>query len=262
MKPFYVFVFFSTFIFQQDALAQSDKQKAIIKQSLDSCAYGYNYNLSMSSWQQCINEGLKQDSTIAYLWQQKAMPMFKAGKYEVGMKYVDKAVHYDAKRWQPYRAFIKCIFQKSYAAAIADFEDCIGKYGDQYVMEHSFSFFIGLSYLQLVEYEKAEKYLYTYIQQSEEKWGKNKAHHTATFYYAIAKMELGKYEEALQWFEKTLAVYPNFSDAKYYTFVTLYRMGREDYNKWYEAGKKDAEQGYTINDDNVIYERYPYQVRW
>lgn len=39
-----------------------------------------------------IDKGLKVDSTIAYLWQQKAMPLFKQGKYEIGMTYIDKAV--------------------------------------------------------------------------------------------------------------------------------------------------------------------------
>ena len=29
-----------------------------------------------------------------------------------------------------------------------------------------------------------------------------------------------------------------------------------------EKAKKDAEIGYTINEDNAIYETYPYKVRW
>jgi hypothetical protein len=29
-----------------------------------------------------------------------------------------------------------------------------------------------------------------------------------------------------------------------------------------EEGKMDAEKGYTINEDNAIYEKYPYQVIW
>jgi hypothetical protein len=30
------------------------------------------------------------------------MPIFKAKKYEVGMKYLDKAVKYNPERWQSY----------------------------------------------------------------------------------------------------------------------------------------------------------------
>ena len=31
---------------------------------------------------------------------------------------------------------------------------------------------------------------------------------------------------------------------------------------YFEKAKKDAETGYTINEDNAIYETYPYKVRW
>jgi hypothetical protein len=36
---------------------------------------------------------------------------FKAKKYEVGMKYLDKAVKYNPERWQSYRAFINVFCQ-------------------------------------------------------------------------------------------------------------------------------------------------------
>ena len=29
-----------------------------------------------------------------------------------------------------------------------------------------------------------------------------------------------------------------------------------------DEGKSDAEKGYTINEDNTVYEKYPYQVIW
>src|SRR5690606_33299861 len=106
-------------------------------------------------YQECLDAGIKKDSTIAYLWQQKAMPYFKVKKYEVGMQYIDKAVALDTKRYQSYRAFIKCIFAKTYKEAIIDFEQCIADWGDNFEMDHSYSFYIGLSYLQLNEFDKA-----------------------------------------------------------------------------------------------------------
>ena len=74
----------------------------------------WKYTLGSYEWQTEIDKGLAKDSTIAYLWQQKAMPYFKARKYEVGMTFLDKAVQYNPERWQPYRGFMKCIFSKSY----------------------------------------------------------------------------------------------------------------------------------------------------
>ena len=94
----------------------------------------------MSEWQACLDQGLKKDSTVAYLWQQKAMPYFKCKKYEVGMQYLDKAVFYDKKEWLPYRGFIKCVFSKTYKEAITDLEECIKLYGNGYRMDHPYSF--------------------------------------------------------------------------------------------------------------------------
>src|SRR5690606_27741640 len=93
---------------------------------------------------------------------QKAMPYFKAKKYEIGMSLINKAVMYDPQRWQPYQAFIKCIFAKTYKEAIIDFQDCKKKWGNNYVMDHTFDFYIALSYLQLNEFRKAELLLKEY----------------------------------------------------------------------------------------------------
>ena len=119
---------------------KKNRQEAIIKEHVYDCAVKINYTVMMKEYQDCLDAGLKKDSTIAYLWQQKAMPYFKAKKYNVGMPLVDKAVQYDEKRWQDYRAFIKCIFAKTYKEAIVDFEDCIKKFGNQYVQDHSYAF--------------------------------------------------------------------------------------------------------------------------
>jgi tetratricopeptide (TPR) repeat protein len=236
------------------------KQDAIIKEFLEDGAW--QHMMFSKEWQDNIDAGLKKDSTIAYLWQQKAMPYFKLRKCEIGMPFIDKAVQFDARRWQPYRAFIKCIFARTYKDAIIDFEDCVKKYGNNYEMDHTYGFYIGLCYLQLNEYEKAEKQFKEY----NEDIYKNRQgleHHTALFYYGIAKYELQKWEEAIIVFDKALKIYPNFSDIKFYKAMCLMKINmQKEAMILLEEGKNDAEKGYTINEDNAIYEKYPYQVIW
>lgn len=236
-------------------------QDSIINQYVHNCAKKYNYRFQMAEWQNCLDEGLKKDSTIAYLWQQKAMPYFKARKYEVGMKYIDNAVKYSPAYYQPYRAFIKCIFAKTYKNAISDFQDCIDKYGNQYEMDHSYSFYIAISYLQLNEFKKSEEILAKEIEKQMVEY--NEAHHLDLFYYGISKYEQAKWKEAIIEFNKSLEQYPQFSDVKYYKSICLIRLNKitEAKNLLNEA-KKDSENGYSINEDNAIYETYPYQVRW
>ena len=263
------FILFSIFFIQCNAQtsnketpeAKKIRQEAIIQEHVYDCADKTNYTIAMKEYQDCLDAGLKKDSTIAYLWQQKAMPYFKARKYEIGMPLVDKAVQYDEKRWLDYRAFIKCIFAKNYKEAIVDFENCITKFGNQYVQDHTYAFYIGISNLQLNEFEKAEaifkKDTEAQVIQFKE------AHFLDLFYYGISKFEQGKWEEAIVEFDRSLKQYPEFSDVEYYKTVCLMRLGKkEEATELYEKAKADSKKGFTINEDNAIYETYPYKVRF
>lgn len=240
---------------------KKNRQDALIEKYVTNCAKTYNYRFEMQEWQDCLNQGLKIDSTVAYFWQQKAMPYFKAKKYEVGMEYLDKAVTYDPESWLSYRAFIKCIFSKTYKDAIIDFEKCIEMEGNSYVMDHTYKFHIALCYLQLNKYKKAEEIFKIDIEEQEKEWGE--AHFLDLFYYGISKYEQNKWEEAIAIFDKSLSSYPNFSDVEYYKSMCLLRLNKiEEFRTLYDKAKLDGEMGYTISEDNSIYETYPYQVRW
>jgi len=236
-------------------------QDSIIEKYVVNGAKKFNFKYRMSEWQQCLDKGLEVDSTIAYLWQQKAMPYFKVKKYEIGMSYIDKAVKYNREEYQPYRAFIKCIFAKTYKDAIIDFEDCKKRYGNNYVMDHTYDFYIGISYLQLNEFEKAEKLLENYVDDNFKKLGEEWGHPTALFYLGVAKYELKKYKEAIVQFDRALKIYSNLADAKFYKSICLAEIGdKENAIKTQQEFLKDSKQGYTLNEDNIIYEVYPYQL--
>ena len=245
----------------QTTKSSEESQNKIIEEHLRQCASHYSYVFQMNAWQECLDKGLEKDSTIAYLWQQKAMPYFKIQKYEVGMRFIDKAVLYNPQRYQPYRAFIKCIFAKTYQEAIIDLEDCIKKYGNNYEMDHTYKFYLALSYLQLNEFQKAEEIFKEDIQEQEKRIGE--AHFLDVFYYGISKFEQNKWEEAIVAFDQSLARYQQFSEAKYYKAICLLNLGKITESKTaMEEAKKDQKNGYTINEDNSIYEPYPYKVRW
>ena len=191
------------------------------------------------------------------------MPLFKQGKYEVGMDYIDKAVEIDPERWQPYRAFIKVIFAKTYRAGLADFEDLLEKYGNSYVMDHTYKFHMALSHLQLNEFKEAEKIFSEDLKEQREQWGKSGEHHLDLFYYGISQYEQGKWKEAITQFDRALSLYPSFAEVQYYKAVWLIKLDRQtEAMALIRKAKKNGRAGNTINEDNAIYERYPYQVRW
>lgn len=260
MKKLFCALLFSSFGFSK--VSTNKVQDAIIEEFSTNCADKINYRTNMTDYQNCLDQGLKKDSTIAYLWQQKAMPYYKARKYEVGLPFLNKAVKYNAARQQPYRAFMKCIFAKQYKDAIADFEDCKKKFGNGYVMDHSYDFYIGISYLQLNEYQKAHQYLKSYnddIYLNRQKL----EHPTALFYLGIAEYELKNYALAIIQFDKAIKIYPEFSDAKYYKIVcNLFLGNTENKEKLFQEAKDNAKNGFKLNEDNTIYETYPYQIKW
>ncbi|MEN5197548.1 tetratricopeptide repeat protein [Sphingobacterium faecium] len=237
------------------------KQQAIVDKYLVDSARQYSYY--SKEWQKYIDMGLKEDSTIAYLWQQKAMPLFKQGKYELGMQYLDKAVFYAKDNYLNYRGFIKCIFAKTYREAIVDFEEAISQHGNSHVMDHSYQFYIALSLLQLNEFEKAEAIFKQEIDKMLQEHGEDWVHHLDLFYYGISQYEQGKYDTAIKTFDRALNKYQQFSDVKYYKAISLMHLGKtEDASKLLEEATQDRKNGYTINEDNAIYERYPYQIRY
>lgn len=237
------------------------RQDSIINEHLNNGAW--KYGLYSREWQQEIDKGLAKDSTIADLWQQKAMPLYKQGKYELGKIYIDKAVIYNRYEWQPYRAFMTCVFAKNYRAAISDFEDCITRFGDNYVMDHSYNFYIALSKIQLNEFEAAEKLLQKEVERQTTNQGADWVHHLDLFYLGIAKYEQGKYDDAISVFDKALKIYPEFSEVIFYKADSLRRLGDKEAAKvLMQEALKYGKDGYTVNEDNAIYEKYPYQIRW
>lgn len=258
MRNFILLLF--ALLISLSSCSQKMTKDEIIDKYVTNCSKKYNYNYQLKEYQKCLDKGLEKDSTIAYLWQQKAMPYFKARKYEVGMEYIDKAVEYD-KEWLDYRAFIKCVFAKTYKEAIIDFEKCIKLNGNSYVMDHTYEFYIGLSYLQLNEFEKATILFEKYINELEKELGEEWLHPTGLFYLGISKYEQEKYKEAIIDFNRALKIYPEFSDVKYYKSVCLMYLGENEKSKaTFLEYKEDASNGFSINEDNAIYEVYPYQV--
>jgi tetratricopeptide (TPR) repeat protein len=236
-------------------------EQEILKKYLENGAWRVHY--FSRQYQLYIDSAIALNPNIPYLYQQKAMPYFKQRKYERGMKILDKAVALDPKAYIDYRAFIKAVFAKTYEAAIADFEECKKIKGEHgFVMDHSYNFYIGMSYLQLNEFQRALSFLKKSIDNQVRANGEKWVHHLDLLYAGVASQEMDQHEEAIRYFDKALNAYPTFSDAKYYKFLSLRSLGQmESATKLLNECEADFKKGYTINEDNAIYETYPYQIK-
>ncbi|MGJ8735088.1 tetratricopeptide repeat protein [Zobellia laminariae] len=204
---------------------------------------------------------IKPDS--AYFWQQKAMPLYKARKYSVGKPFLKKAADLYPEKYLSYSAFMKCLFSKEYEESIEEFMDMKERFGDSYVMDHTYNFYIALDYLQLNRFDEAKAFL---LKSKEQQFADfpddppyEACHYMDWFYLGIAEMELKNYEEGIKMFDTSLQVYTNFADAIYYKAVCMKWLGKMDDAKiLLEEAIKNKEN--TINEDQVFYEIYPYQT--
>ncbi|SFC29020.1 Tetratricopeptide repeat-containing protein [Kaistella jeonii] len=195
-----------------------------------------------------------------FFWQQKAMPLFKQKKYELGMTYLNKAVDLDdSNHYREYRAFIKCIFQKSYLESLAEFNYLAEINGSNgVIMDHIYDFWKGLCYLQLNDFATSK----TFIEKSVAFGLKNDiVNPYEMFYLGVIEFETGNYFKAIENLDKSLKLYPNFSDAKYFKALSLMNL-----NETAKAeillleAQNDLQNGFTFNEGNSLYEQFPYQV--
>jgi tetratricopeptide (TPR) repeat protein len=194
-----------------------------------------------------------------FLWQQKAMPLLKQRKYELALPFLDSAVKYDNANndFIEYRAFVKCIFLKSYKEALADFDAAQQLNGNAVVMDHRYSFYRGLSHLQLNEIDTAIHFFNQTLEQSLAEWGNDGYHFLYPFYLGIAHFEKEEYSIAIEYFKHALHRYSNFADAKYYSALAHLYTGNMD-EAIHLLNSADIE--FTFTDANSIYEPYPYQI--
>ncbi len=246
-------------LFQNVCSAQSAEfQDSIHERYLKNGAW--RHSIFSKEYGECIDSALSASPHDAYLWQQRGMPYFKQMKYQEGMPYIDSAVKYDTTEYLPYRAFLKCIFQKDYLGAIADFTILQHDHPNAGVMDHEFNFYLGLCYLQLSNYERADN-LFSSCLSNDRALGGNWVHPLHLFYLGVARYEEGEYTQAIISFDSALDIYPHFSDAEYYKASCLAATDRHEASiALRNVAEDDFMAGYTINEDNAVYERYPYQL--
>ena len=223
----------------------------------------YKFGVYSQERQKYLDSALLIKPDDAYLWQQKAMPLYKARKYSLGKPFLEKAVLHNPERYLDYSAFMKCIFSKEYKESIAEFIQMKETYGDSYVMDHTYNFYIALNYLQLNQFQNGKAFLLKSKAQQlldfPDDPHEEACHYLDWFYLGIADYELGNYQEAIQNIDMSLKVYTNFGDAMYYKALCYLNLGnQEKASEWFELA--NANRSNTINEDNVFYELYPYQI--
>ncbi|MCW3122238.1 MAG: hypothetical protein JWQ38_1730 [Flavipsychrobacter sp.] len=244
-------------------------QNSRVYSTLDTArAYAYydsswHYGMNSARHQLYLDSALMVMPTSAYFWQQKSMPLYKQGKWLLGRPFLDSAVKYDPHRWLDYRAFMTCIFERNYRDALADlYKVKVMPHNNTSVMDHPYNFYIGLCHLQLNDFDSSLYYFKDCVDEELKAHGEKWVHYNHLYYLGIAYYEKLDYTAALNCFERALKLYDKFCDAKYYKAICLYKTNRkQEAATVMEEAYANFKDGYGMNEDNAVYERYPYQLR-
>jgi tetratricopeptide (TPR) repeat protein len=231
---------------------------SLVSKYLEKKAHQIDYN--NPKYQLYCDSVLMVCPNVACAYQQKSIPYMKSGNFEKGMKFLNKAVEIDPEKYMDYRAFMKCIFTKDHKGAIEDFEKAEKINPNKFVMDHSYPFFKGISYLGSGNFKKAEIEMLKDIELQTKNDTSITAHFNSYLYLGIVYLEMQEISKTESFFLKSLDQHESLPEANYYLASCLERKDKPRAKIFLEKAKKAIQNGQSMNEDNQLYANYPFQI--
>ena len=76
----------------------------------------------------------------------------------------------------------------------------------------------------------------------------------------IAYYEKDSFAKAIDFFDKSMSRYSDFSDAEFYKAMSLMKLKNNLSKPLFEKALGDFDKGYTFTEEYAIYQIYPYQI--
>lgn len=237
---------------RQDNTIPKEEGIQLSKELLEQEYISHNFDGPMQGspiGMQMLDSILELDPTNAAAWRELSIPYLKRGIPHEWKPLFDKAVHYDAKTWQPWRGYLYLWFYRDYKKAIADFNasDTLTDYID-HPQGHSVDFWRGIAYLGLNDYENSISYWDKHIKKETDESGEDWVELEAFLYRGIAYYESENPEKALEDFDKAIHYFKQSADAKYYKSKILFeRKNTKEALELVEDAIADFKAGYFNN---------------
>jgi tetratricopeptide (TPR) repeat protein len=157
-------------------------------------------------------------------------------------------------------AFCTASLQKNYEKALTDFQLAEKLVPNASIMDHTYSFFCGLAYLETGDLEQAEKMFLKDIEQQRSRGKDNDIHFNSLLYLGIVHFEMKEFIEAESNLKECLKYYAQLPEANYYLGQIFKATGNTNADLYFEKSKEYFKQGYKMNEDNEAYINYPRQI--
>lgn len=196
--------------------------------------------------QEKLDEAIDLCPSFSNAYMEKAVPYLKRGDFATWKKLIDKAVELEPQKNLGYRGWCKYQFLRDYKGAIADIEALEKIYPTGYVGyssngDYELHIAKAICYSALGQKEKA-------ISVIEDQLSK-KNHSIGLFDYyqlGVTYFELGKYDKALENFEKQSKQY-DFAENIYYK-SKVSKIRNKDYLNLKMLALKSYDEGKTMRD--------------
>lgn len=199
-----------------------------------------------------LKEAMKMDSTDADLWREFGTARVKRGILDEMEYFYGEAVKRKPEKWAGFRGYLYLYFYRDFPRAIADFN-----LGDEangqvdYSQGQSHDYMRGICYYGLGEYvtalEQLNSYISTVMQDEGEEW----VDVYAFLYKGLSLMNLARYDEAMEEFNRILKYYPNLSDIYYHKARIYVARGQ------FSLALKELEQAESFWNQGYFHQR-PY----
>ncbi|MBV6880873.1 tetratricopeptide repeat protein [Epilithonimonas ginsengisoli] len=195
--------------------------------------------------QESFDKAIDLCPNFSHAYMEKAVPYLKRGDFITWKKLIDKAVELSPNNHLDYRGWCKFQFLRDYEGAIQDF-DLLEKYRPGnigYSVNGDYNLYVAkaICYSALDQKEKAIQIL--------EDLFKTKDYHFGLYDYyqlGVTYFESGKYDKALENFEKQSKVY-DFAENIYFR-SKVSKIRNKDYLNLKSLALKSYDEGKTMKD--------------
>lgn len=166
------------------------------------------------------------ESTNSKEYMEYSIRFNKAGNFEEGFKYLNKAVEMDPKAHLGYRGWIRLRKLRDYNNALLDFDrlDSLTPNFNDAPWGEEINFLRGECYYGKKDYKKATQYFLSSIKNQSEEW----ADVQSFVYLGLCELQLKNYENAIRHFETGLEQSKYVSEA-YFGIAKAYKnMGNPE----------------------------------
>ncbi|UGU17270.1 tetratricopeptide repeat protein [Sinomicrobium kalidii] len=190
-----------------------------------------------------FESAVRYDQENSKIWMERSVAFNKAGDFQKGFDYLNKAVELNPKMHLGYRGWIRLRKLRDYDKALMDFErlDSLTPNFTDAPWGEDIDFLRGECYYGKKDYEKAKDMFRRSIENQGEDWAD-----IQTFVYlGLCEFELGNYERSISEFQRALKQSNTVCEA-HFGLAKAYQKTEET---------EKAKESIQSAEDNIVYKR-------